>query len=254
MEALPLDILYQDDTIVAINKPSGLLVHKSPIDKHETRFALQEVRNQIGQHVYPVHRLDKPTSGVLIFALNSETARLLALQFEQHRVKKTYLAVVRGKCEGGGVIQHAFRDDVDYLAGIKDDRPLLEAETHYRSLATVELPFSVDRYPTSRYSLVQCNPVTGRKHQIRRHLKHINHPIIGDAKHGKSCHNRFFSEHFGIKRLLLAATALEFDHPITNKAMTIKAPLAPEFYGLIAELKWEHAIPEFTKPKRSPCV
>lgn len=244
MIASPLDILYQDDFIVAINKPSGLLVHKSPIDKRETRFALQEVRNQIGKHVYPVHRLDKPTSGVLLFALSPEIARQISLQFENKTIRKTYLAVVRGHCKGEGLIDHAFKDDPDPLAGIGEDRPLQEALTHYRSLASIELPISVDKYPSSRYSLVECSPITGRKHQIRRHLKHINHPIIGDAKHGKSIHNHFFAEHFNIKRLLLAATALEFQHPTLLQTLSIHAPLAQDFYQLLTKFGWDLILPD----------
>lgn len=243
-----LDILYQDDVLVAINKPSGLLVHRSPIDKHETRFALQEVRNQIGCHVFPIHRLDKPTSGVLLFAKSSEVAQTLCAQFAVHSVQKTYIALVRGHYDKCETIDHAFRDDPDELAAT-GDRPLLSAITEVRGLAQIELPVSVDKYPTSRYSLVECKPITGRKHQIRRHLKHINHPIIGDAKHGKSLHNRFFNHHFGATRLLLAATQLCFDHPVSRARTTINAPISDDFFNVIRRCDFDRALPRIWQPR-----
>jgi len=117
------ELLYRDDCLVAINKPSGLLVHRSPIDRHETRFALQMVRDQIGQHVYPVHRLDKPTSGVLVFALSSELARQISTQFAAGSVSKHYLAVVRGHCPPQGSIDHPLQEKLDRIAD-RDRRPI----------------------------------------------------------------------------------------------------------------------------------
>ena len=221
----PLDIIYQDDCLVAVNKPSGLLVHRSMIDRHETRFALQLVRDQIGQRVYPLHRLDKPTSGVLLFALSPDMAREMGKQFEANQVKKTYLAVVRGFAPDSGVIDHALKEQLDKMTDRKArlDKPPQEAVTEFRCLAQVELPIAIDRYPQSRYSLVEAKPRTGRKHQIRRHMKHIAHPIIGDAKHGKGRHNRYFAEHFDANRLLLACTEMEVQHPITGENLLLKA-------------------------------
>ncbi len=195
-----LPIIYQDKYLVAINKPSGLLVHRSMIDRHETRFAMQMVRDQIGQRVYPLHRLDKPTSGVLLFALSPEVAKLAGEQFQQHSVSKSYLAIVRGVTDEKGLIDHALREQLDKITDRKaqKDKPAQDAITHYRRLADIELPVCIDRYPTSRYSLLQLTPETGRKHQIRRHLKHISHPIIGDAKHGKGKHNRYFARHLAV--------------------------------------------------------
>lgn len=238
-----LDILFQDEYLVAINKPSGLLVHRSEIDRHETRFAVQLLRNQIGQQVFPLHRLDKPTSGVLLFALSSAVAQQLAEQFRNHSIRKTYLALVRGHCLGDGEINHPLREDPDEYAGRKEPGPALEAITHFRHLAAVELPIAVDKYPSSRYSLVECHPLTGRKHQIRRHLKHINHPIIGDAKHGKGRHNRMFQEEFGVHRLLLAATQLDFIHPQSQRKLQICAPLDSSFLSLIKRFGWHAAVP-----------
>lgn len=237
-----LDILFQDEHLVAINKPSGLLVHRSNIDRHETRFAVQILRDQLGQHVYPVHRLDKPTSGILLFALYPETAQLLGQLFNLHQLKKSYLAIVRGHCAGEGLIDHPLKEDADKYAD-NSDKAAQPASTLYKHLASIELPFCVDKYPSSRYSLVECKPLTGRKHQIRRHLKHINHPIIGDAKHGKGRHNRMFQERLGIHRLLLAATELEFTHPCTQQPLCLSAPLAPEFDQLLVQFNWQDAVP-----------
>lgn len=228
-----LDILYQDDHLVAINKPSGLLVHRSPIDASETRFAIQLTRDQIGQRVYPAHRLDKPTSGVLLFALNSETAGVLGEQFRNRSVTKTYLAVVRGHAEAEGHIDHALREQLDKVAGMAaDSEPVKEAKealTDYRCLLQTELPYPVGRYPTARYSLVELKPKTGRKHQLRRHMKHIFHPIVGDTTHGDGRHNQFFREHYKCHRLLLHARSLQVVHPHTGEMLTIYAPLPEDF-------------------------
>ena len=235
----PLEIVYRDDELVAINKPAGLLVHRTAIDRHETRFALQLLRDQIGQRVYPIHRLDKPTSGLLLFGLSSEAAAAVALQFEQRLVDKRYLAVVRGYCPEQGTVDHALRDKPDDVQrGTGADRPAREAQTQFRRLATVELPYAVDRYPSSRYSLVSLTPLTGRRHQLRRHMKHLGHPIIGDAKHGKGVHNRFFKETFGCARLLLACTGLAFDHPSSGERIKLSASPGDDFQKLLDNFGW----------------
>lgn len=237
----PLEIIYQDEYLVAVNKPSGLLVHRSMIDRNETRFALQEVRNQIGQRVYPLHRLDKPTSGVLLFALSPEMAREMGQQFESHNVKKTYLAVVRGFAPESGIIKHALKEELDKMTDRKArlNKPAQEASTEFQRLATVELAVAIDRYPQSRYSLVEARPLTGRKHQIRRHMKHIAHPIIGDAKHGKGNHNRYFATHFGADRLLLACTQMEVLHPVSKESLVFRAMLDERFSDLMTRFGWE---------------
>jgi len=175
-----LPILFRDDALVIINKPSGLLVHRSPIDRHETRFAVQLLRDQLGRHVYPVHRLDKSTSGALAFALDKAAATALAEQFADQRVRKTYVAIVRGWPAECGVIDHPLDAVQDAYAPAAPAGPK-PCRTAYRTLATVELPQRVDRYPTSRYALVELEPDTGRRHQLRRHLAHVSHPIIGDS-------------------------------------------------------------------------
>ena len=235
-----LPILYRDEQIVVIDKPSGLLVHRSEIDRHETRFAIQILRNQIGQWVWPAHRLDRGTSGVLLFALSAEIAGLLGKQFEAGTVGKGYRAVVRGIPPDSGSIDHPLkrqRDTYEFVGDQSSDEAQ-PALTHYRKLAEIELPFAVDRYPNSRYALLELTPATGRRHQIRRHLKHLSHPIIGDAIYGKGRHNRFFAEHFGCHRMLLACTALAFDHPLDGRRLEMKTPVSGEFAATLAQLGW----------------
>ena len=220
-----LEILYQDDYIIAINKPSGLLVHKSPIDKHETQFALQLVRDQIGQYVYPVHRLDKPTSGVLLFALNAEITQSMSELFRSHEVQKEYIAVVRGYTKNEELIDYPLKQMLDTKEQKKEGitKEAQEAQTQYERLATVELPYPVSRYPVARYSLVKLLPRSGRKHQLRRHMKHVFHPIVGDTKHGRGEHNKLFRDKFACHRLLLHSNRVSFVHPVSNKKIMIEA-------------------------------
>lgn len=232
-----LPILYRDDALVVIDKPSGLLVHRSPIDRRETHFAVQQLRDQIGRRVYPVHRLDKGTSGALVFALDRATAAALATAFARGSVVKTYLAIVRGWPAALGVIDHALQDVEDACAP-GPARKSRVARTGFRTLATVELPRRVDRYPTSRYALVELRPDTGRRHQLRRHLAHVSHPIIGDSTYGKGRHNRLFADLFGVRRLLLACVALEFAHPATGRTLAVRTDPGPGFVTLLQRLDW----------------
>jgi len=236
-----LQILYRDEQVVVIDKPSGLLVHRSPIDRHETRFAVQLLRDQLGRRVYPVHRLDKGTSGALAFALDRDAATSLAEQFADQRVRKTYLAIVRGWPAARGVIDHPLEAVQDRYAATADTGPK-PCRTSYRTVATVELPVRVDRYPTSRYALVELEPETGRRHQLRRHLAHASHPIVGDSTYGKGRHNRLFVERFGVQRLLLACTALEFLHPAKGQALVVQTRPGEEFAALQRQLDW-HPVP-----------
>jgi tRNA pseudouridine65 synthase len=248
-----LPILYGDDRLVVVNKPSGLLVHRSPIDRHETRFAVQMLRDQLGRRVYPVHRLDKGTSGALVFALDREMAAALAAAFSSREVVKTYMAVVRGWPEESGVIDHE-------LAAVKDEYALpteaaaRPARTAYRRLASVELPIRVDRYPSSRYSLVELRPETGRRHQLRRHLAHVSHPIIGDSTYGKGRHNRLFAGLYGVQRLMLACVALEFRHPVAGQPLSIRAAPGEEFEALAAQFGWQLPRLDAAYPASAPAA
>jgi tRNA pseudouridine65 synthase len=217
---LNLEILFRDEHIVAINKPHGLLVHKSFIASDVQEFAVQLLRDQIGQHVTPVHRLDRKTSGVLVFALNSESNRNLNLQFDEGTVQKTYLAIVRGYSPDEGVIDYPLK---------KENGQMQEAVTHYRTLERTEVPVTFGKHSTQRYSLVEVEPETGRMHQIRRHFAHIFHPIIGDRPHGCNKQNKLFKEHWEMTTMMLHAKCVEFVHPVLNVPIKIEAPFQEEF-------------------------
>lgn len=222
-----LKIIFQDQHYVAVDKPENLLVHRTAISS-DRRFLLQELRNQIGQRLYPVHRLDRPTSGVIVLALHSEAAQKLQTLFLEKQIQKTYWAVVRGYTKTEGKIEATVQED--------KNSPALDALTRYKRLATVELPIAVDIYPTSRYSLVQAQPVTGRYHQIRKHFARVSHPVMGDVKHGTSVHNRFFREHYHWHRLMLRAKTLELTHPYSQEKLKLDAGIDPEFTALLESL------------------
>lgn len=232
----PLPIVYRDDTLVVVHKPSGALVHRSALDRHAPQIVLQQLRDQLGRRVYPVHRLDRPTSGLLLFGLDSGITGALAREFSQHRVHKRYLAVVRGIGPARARLAWPLREEDGTRP--KQEMPALEAVTDVARLDSVELAVHVDRYPTSRYSLMEAVPLTGRRHQIRRHLSHCGHPIIGDAKHGKGVHNRFFRDRLDAGRLLLAAVELSFWHPAAERTLCLSAPVEANFAALLERFGW----------------
>ena len=240
-----LAILHRDERIVVIDKPPGLLVHRTVLDRHETQFAVQLLRDQIGRQVFPVHRLDRGTSGLLVFALDRDTARALSAAFADGRVAKSYLAVVRGWPAEAGSIDYPLRRQPDEAEWI-DPRATLAPQpalTHWRRLATAELPLPNERYPTTRIALLELHPETGRRHQIRRHLKHIAHPIIGDATFGKGRHNRLFQQLFGCQRMLLACTRLQLRHPVSGLPIDLGAAPDGDFAAVLAALGWTAAAP-----------
>jgi tRNA pseudouridine65 synthase len=208
--AAALPVLYRDAHLLAVHKPAGLAVHRGAA--RDRTFALQLVRNQAGRRVHAVHRLDRATSGVLLFALDPETARRMQERFAAGAVEKRYLALVRGIPPEEGVIDHPIPSDLE--------GPRVPALTAFRRLATFE-----------RYALVEARPRTGRRHQIRRHFKHISHPLIGDVRYGKGEHNRLFRERFGFHRLALHALELAFEHPETGEALRIAAPVPEDLAG-----------------------
>jgi tRNA pseudouridine65 synthase len=231
-EPAGIPVLYQDEDLVAVHKPAGLLVHRNAHASREP-FLLQLLRDQIGQRLYPVHRLDRPTSGLMIMALSSQAAHTLALQFADQEVAKTYLAVTRGFTPAQGLIDHPLKSE----SGNPQD-----ARTEFTRLATAEIPHPVGPNPTARYSLLCVSPKTGRTHQIRRHFAHIRHPLIGDVLRGDGRQNRFFREHFAVHRLLLASVALTFRHPEDNNPLTLTCPLAQELLDLFDRLGWSSAV------------
>ncbi|OAI12171.1 pseudouridylate synthase [Methylomonas koyamae] len=231
----PLTEIYRDQWLLVVHKPAGLLVHRSPIDKHETEFALQYARAlNGGEHVYPLHRLDRPTSGLLVFARDSQTASTLGKALMAGEVRKTYQAMVRGWTPEQGLIDHPLRDEPEDRRLKGEPQTEREARTRYRRLATTEIPVAIEGHPTSRYSLIELYPETGRKHQLRRHMKHISHPIIGDANHGRGRHNRYFAERFGQGRLMLAATEMVFAHPATGAELHLRAELEDSFLRVLS--------------------
>jgi tRNA pseudouridine65 synthase len=233
-----LSVLHKDEYLIAVNKPAGLLVHRTVIDRHETEYALQIVRNQCRRRVYPFHRLDKPTSGVLLFAFDPETARAMTRLFTAGMVRKTYVAIVRGFTEQTGSIEYALKERTDKLMQGLTEKPAQEAITDYRRLATIELPEPVGRYTTARFSLIQAMPKSGRNHQIRRHMKHIFHPMINDTTYGDGKQNDFFRNHLNCRRLLLHARTIAFTHPCSGESVRIEAPLDGEFQKILALPEW----------------
>lgn len=222
-----LQICYEDDNLIAINKPHGLLVHRSPIAADANTFAIQVLRDQINQHVYPIHRLDRKTGGVLLFAKDKETNAIIGKQFADRKVNKQYLAIVRGYTPS--------EDTIDY--DLTNDRGKVQnAITKYKTFQHTEIPISSGRFSTSRYSLVELKPETGRMHQLRKHMSHIRHPIIGDRPHGCSKQNRFFKKEFDMMTMLLHAQSLSFNHPYTHSELIIQAPLQVEFQRMIKRL------------------
>lgn len=231
----PLTEVYRDEWLLAVHKPAGLLVHRSPIDRHETEFALQYARAlNGGDHVYPVHRLDRPTSGLLVFARDPQTASLLGKTLMEGEVCKTYLAMVRGWTPEAGTIDHALREHSTDRRRRDEPVPTRDALTRYRRLATTDIPVEIEGYPLSRYSLVALYPQTGRKHQLRRHMQHISHPIIGDTNYGRTRHNHYFAERFGHGRLMLAACAMAFSHPVTGQPTVLQTAPAADFMQVLS--------------------
>jgi len=223
-----LDILYLDDYLAVVDKPAGWLVHRTPLDKGESRFVLQTLRDQIGQPVWPVHRLDKGTSGVLVFALSAEVARTLGQAFEGGEgLQKTYRAIVRGWPADALFIDHPLKRMPDDMRSQREE--IQAAQTRLRTLQRGTLPIAQGQFPTLRWAEIELQPLTGRRHQLRRHMKHIAHPIIGDATHGKGPLNRAVAAHLGAGRLWLHALRLQLAHPITSSALTLEVPPGPEW-------------------------
>lgn len=231
-----LEILYQDDALIAVNKPAGLAVHRSKMVGNADEFLIDLLREQVGGSMHLAHRLDRATSGVLLVARSSEIAATLGEQFMARAVRKRYLAVVRGWPE-------PVEDCIDYpLPGSRESGPRREARTHYRRLATVEVPIALGRYPQQRYALVEATPESGRFRQIRKHLAHRGHPIIGDCQHGRSDHNRLYKQYFGCHRMLLHAWQVQLRHPLSGEVLSIEAPLDVQFTALLARFGW--ALPD----------
>ena len=225
-----LEIIYRDEYLIAINKPHDLLVHRSPIAAEVEEFAMQILRDQIGAKVYRAHRIDRKTGGVLLFALNKDTEKLMQQQFMNNQVHKKYLAIVRGHTPDSGEIDYSLR---------KENGTLQDAFTAYHTINRAELPVPLGKHETSRYSLIEAEPTTGRMHQLRKHFAHIFHPIIGDRTHGCNKQNKLFKEKWEMTTMLLHASQLSFTHPLTNEPLTINAALQPKFLAVMQLMGWE---------------
>jgi tRNA pseudouridine65 synthase len=240
-------IIHREASFLAVNKPAGIPVHGSRILPGRPETLLSLVRKESGTIAHVVHRLDRPVSGVMLFALEKTALTELGRSFELRRARKTYLAVVRGWVDDSGLIDHP-------LAPPRDERhagsPRREAVTRYRSIARAEVPVPVSRYPAARYSLVALEPLTGRRHQLRRHMKHVSHHLVGDTSYGRGEHNRLFRERFGCDRLLLHAWSLGIPHPGNARWMRFEAPLDATFHKVVDALGWSRALADFKEIQR----
>lgn len=231
-----LSIIFEDDFILVVNKPSNLLVHHSHYARNiDEESLVQLLRSHVGAQVHTIHRLDRKTSGLLVFAKTAEATRHLQAQFESGTVKKTYLALVRGHISEAGFIDTPIKN--------ADDGVYREALTHYIPLAHTETDIPVDPYPTARYTLLQLKPSTGRMHQLRKHMNKIAHPIIGDPKYGNRHHNHMFEAKFGHSMLYLHASHLSFVHPSSKEVLKFSGVL-PEHWGDLVSLGFLHSLIE----------
>jgi len=231
----PIEVVYEDAVLLAVNKPAGLLVHRSPIAADETDVLLDRLQARGGSPLYLVHRLDRATSGLVLLAKSREIAGELGRQFMARGIAKRYLAVVRGWPAAAG--------EIDYpLPDVRDHAPRKPALTRWRLLATVTVPVALGRYPEQRYALIEASPLTGRYRQIRKHFHHLSHPIVGDTSHGRGDHNRLWRMHFGVHRLLLHAWQLDLTHPRERARLALEAPLDATWRGVLGRFGWQDAI------------
>ena len=230
-----IEIVYEDAELLAVNKPAGLLVHRSKIAADEDDFLLDRLRDQVGSMLFLAHRLDRATSGVVLLAKSREIAGELGRQFMARGVIKRYLAVVRGWPDVEGVIDYPLPD-------VRDHAPRKPALTRWRTLALATVPIALGKYPEQRYALVEAQPETGRYRQIRKHFHHVSHHIVGDTSHGRGDHNRLWRMHFQMHRLLLHAWRLELTHPTSGAALSLQARLDETWRRVSAQMGWEAAI------------
>jgi tRNA pseudouridine65 synthase len=234
MTAPPLDLLHLDDRLVAIDKPAGLAVHRSRLVGADDDYAIDRLRRQVDGPLHAVHRLDRATSGVLLFARDAEAAADLGRQLMARTVGKAYLAVVRGWPAEEGAIDYPLTGSS--LAG--EAKPAL---THWRRLATVEVPIALGRYDAQRYALLEVVPQTGRYRQIRRHFHHVSHHLLGDTSHGRGEHNRLLRQHLGVHRLMLHAWRLCVRHP-DGASLALEAPLDAPWRRVVDAFGWHDAL------------
>lgn len=228
IEIPTFEVLYQDDSFIAICKPPDILVHRTSLSR-DTVFVLQSLSKQVGKYLYPIHRLDRKTSGILLFAYSSEVAKTIHEQFKTGQITKTYLAICRG---------HLPQVEMTIDYALTNDRgKTQDAITRIKVLKQSEIDVPHGKFQTSRYSLVKVKPLTGRFHQIRKHLKHIYHPIIGDRPHGCNKQNKLFKQRWNMTSMMLHAQQLQLHHPITEELMMISTPPMQEFQRMLETLE-----------------
>lgn len=235
IEPPSIEIVFEDDDLLAVNKPAGLLVHRSAIAADETDFLLERLQQQTGSTLLLAHRLDRATSGLVVLAKSREGAADLGRQFMARSVRKRYLAVVRGWPEAEGVVDYPLPD-------VRERSPRKPALTRWRVLATTTVPIALGKYPEQRYALLEVAPETGRYRQIRKHLHHVSHHVIGDTSHGRGDHNRLWRQHFAMHRMLLHAWRLELSHPVSGAPLRLQAPLDEAWRGAVNRFDWQAAL------------
>ena len=236
-----MKVLFEDEHLLVVDKPAGLMMHPSWLDRHETDFAQARAEAHAGQKLHTLHRLDRPTSGVLLFGKHPEVARNLLAAFEQRHVYKYYLCIARGWTADSGVIDKALKEELDPIADryARKDKPPQEAITCFKTIGQTSLPIPVGPYDNARYSLVLVRPVTGRQHQIRKHFRKTYHHLIGDTRYGDGRHNHMVATQFDWRQLALRCVATDVNHPITGQAMAFRSGLTAEWQQLFERWQWQ---------------
>lgn len=217
----PIQVVYSDDDLVAVYKPAGVMVHRGSMTLQNEPVLLQTLRDQLQQFLYPIHRLDRPTAGLVLMATSSNVAGKLGEMFMSHQVQKHYQALVRGYMPDETTVDRPLLHPKYFDERFSSDHPLQPAKTHFRCLRRFEVPWPASGFSSARFSLLEIRPESGRWHQIRRHLNHIGHPVIGDHRHGDHRWNQMFYERTGIYRMLLTAMRLDFRHPTSSEPISL---------------------------------
>ncbi|WP_111707779.1 pseudouridine synthase [Lutibacter citreus] len=226
-----IEILFEDDYFVIVNKPNNVLVHNSYYARNIKEPTLLDLlKDELNQTLYPIHRLDRKTSGVIALSKKKETVAVFQELFNSNILKKEYFGIVRGYFEGNKIINTPVKNP--------DTKVYKEAETHGDILNKIELKIPVHPYDFSRYSLVKLTPFTGRMHQLRIHMNKVSHPIVGDTKYGDRFHNRMFEKEFNCGNLFLHAYSLNFKHPINNEKISVVASLPKNWNYILNKFKW----------------
>ncbi|KAB1159540.1 pseudouridine synthase [Tenacibaculum aiptasiae] len=229
---MTLDILFEDEYIICVSKPNNVVVHHAHHSRNvsDEDSLLQLLFNQFGKKFYPIHRLDRKTSGIILLAKETSFVSKFQELFTNNEIQKTYYGIVRGHAPERKIIDSPVKG--------RDANVHKEAETLLELVDKITLDIPVKPYDTSRYSLVKLSPKTGRLHQLRIHMNKISHPLIGDPKYGDKNHNTMFIENFNCENLFLHAYSLTFKHPISNKEMILKAKLPNDWNILFEKFNW----------------